>query len=111
MIYIVSPLDQTETAQNAKNYTWYAYFSDAKTKAQHFANVNERPFYIYSFEQCDCIEPKEPEPLKTYKLTFSKVDKTDMTIKAQNLEEAVKLGAAKVGKGWELYSGYLATDD
>jgi len=110
MIYIVSPLNQTETAQNAKNYTWYAYFSDAKAQAQHFANVNEKPFYIYSFEQCDCIEPKETQEEKTFELMFGKVDKTNMIVKAKTLEDAIEKARAKIGYEWELYTGYAVTD-
>ena len=53
MIYIVSADDQTETLRTAGEYGWEAYFSDAKSKAQTLANVNEKPFYIYAFEQCD----------------------------------------------------------
>jgi len=111
MIYIVSADDQTETLRNAGEYGWEAYFSDAKLKAQTLANVNEKPFYIYSFEQCDCIEPKETQEEKTFELTFGKVDKTNMTVKAGTLEEAIEKARNKIGYEWELYTGYGLTDE
>ena len=53
----------------------------------------------------------QTETKKTFELNFSKVEKTNMTIKARTLEEAVKLGRAQIGDDWELYTGYAVKND
>jgi len=111
MIYIVSADDQTETLRTAGEYGWEAYFSDAKSKAQTLATVNEKPFYIYGFEQCDCVEPAETESQKTYRLKFDRLERKEVTVTATDLNQAIKIGKKQIGDDWDFYIADEITED
>jgi len=113
MIYIVSPQNLQMAVLNSGENRWFAYHSDAKLHAIAIANQTGEPQFIYCVEQADCIDPqeREPEPEKTFELTFDKIDKTHVTVKAKSLEEAIKIGRAKIGQNWDFYIGNEVTND
>ena len=103
MIYIVSEYNAHDALTAIPNLTWWAFMSDAKKEANRLANLNAKPFYIYSFEQQDCVEPVEP--LKTYRLAFERVERDYLDVTGTDLEDAIQIARAKYPSDvWDFYN-------
>jgi len=106
MIYIVSEYNAHDALTAIPNLTWWAFMSDAKKEANRLANLNARPFYIYSFEQQDCIEPEEST--KTFRLEFNRLKADQIDVKATDLSEAIKIARASFPNNeWDLIRSHL----
>ena len=102
MIYIVSQHNAHDALHAIPNLTWWAFMSDAKKEAERLANLNARPFYIYSFEQQDCVEPVEP--LKTYRISFERIDREYITATGTDVADAIaKARSGYPADVWECY--------
>jgi len=102
MIYIVSQHNAHDALQAIPNLTWWAFMSDAKKEANRLANLNASPFYIYSFEQQDCVEPVEP--LKTYRISFERIDREYITATGTDVADAIaKARSGYPSDVWECY--------
>jgi len=101
MLYIVSNEDLKETANNAGEKEWFAYLGDAEEAAKRIANETGMLQHIYSFVRHHSIMP---EPERTYRLCFKKIDGHYMTVNAHNLEEAIEKGKDRLSStDYEFY--------
>jgi len=105
MIYVTSAKKLSETLPIINACPHFHTYEHAKQYADRFVGLYAQPCHIYSFVEHETIEP---EPKKTFRLEFNRLEADQIDVKAEDLAQAIKIARSSFPKNeWELIRSHL----
>jgi hypothetical protein len=104
-IYVTSGRTFAETLPIMSACTRWDSYDNAKYYAESFVKLRGQPCYIYKIEELETIEP---EPKRTFRLEFNRLEVDQIDVKADDLAQAIKIARSSFPKNeWELIRSHL----